>query len=443
MHGLLPLFAKEWQVVDTAAFQRLRGVQQLAYTHLVYPGARHSRFEHCLGAAHIAGRTAESVNKEAGEDVLDVEKVRLAALVHDIGHGPFSHVSEMVYEKRTGRSHIHEAISAAIVSHDQELSQIIDDETRQWVSELLSGTGHGARRSAARDLVAGPADIDKLDYLLRDSHYCGVNYGRYDLDKVVEAARYQEDVAGSKLAYHMDGIYAIEEMLLARYHMHRQVYGHRTRIATDLMLIRSMQLGIDEGLLPIEIFEPPVEMDSEFVSNYIAWDDHAVVRRLLDGPDGSRARKMMESLTRRRLLKRVDYLAYSDLQDSFGRELAGYIIEAEESILDTQLPSIEAAIAERVGIDPEWVAIYYDRKASPILRPFTAKIEGKDVVLVDDGGRIGVFHDESEVFSRGEAEPHRAISLYIRPGEEGLDQDAVRDGLFSGLEELGQAAIQV
>lgn len=446
VHGLIDLSPLEWQVVDSAPFQRLRGVQQLAYTHLVYPGARHSRFEHCLGAAHIAGETADSVNRQADEKVIDRGRVRLAALLHDIGHGPFSHVSEMVFEKRTGRTHVHEAISAAIVRHHPALQEIVEEEQGEWVSDLLAGTGHGAKRSAEKDLIAGPADIDKLDYLLRDSHFCGVNYGRYDLDKVIESARYKHDVAGSKLAYHLDGIYALEEMLLARYHMHRQVYGHRTRVATDLMLIRSMELGLEEGLLPTDMFEPPGEIGAEYVDEYVQWDDHSVVHALLGGPDGSAAASMMRALIERRLLKRVDHVTYAELEETFGRELAGYIIEADEETLDDSLPEIEASIAHAVETDPYWVVVHYDRRDSPILRPFTAKIEGKDVVLVDDQGQIGLLHDESEVFGRGEVEPHRAIALYLRPPGDDLDlldPQMTHDRLMAGLEELGHAAIQV
>ena len=122
-----------------------------------------------------------------------------------------------------------------------------------WIAELLTGTGHGARRSVERDIVAGPADIDKLDYLLRDSRFCGVEYGRYDLDKVIESARVLSDPPGTALAFHEDGTYALEEMLLARYHMHRQVYGHRTRVATDRMLVRAKTLGVQSGMLPADV----------------------------------------------------------------------------------------------------------------------------------------------------------------------------------------------
>src|SRR5207245_875145 len=97
IHGLIELEPEEWGVVNSAPFQRLRGVQQLAMTHLVYPGARHSRFEHSVGAAHVAGRLAQSIGLQ--RDDARTRRMRMAALAHDLGHGPFSHVSEEIFEK--------------------------------------------------------------------------------------------------------------------------------------------------------------------------------------------------------------------------------------------------------------------------------------------------------------------------------------------------------
>ena len=107
-------------MVDSPAFQRLRRVHQLAMTYLVYPGARHSRFEHCIGACDVGGRLAESVNAAAKNQVVNVSRVRAAALCHDLGHGPFSHVGEFVFEELAGRSHVHEQISAATVAGIQQ-----------------------------------------------------------------------------------------------------------------------------------------------------------------------------------------------------------------------------------------------------------------------------------------------------------------------------------
>lgn len=288
IHGLIRMTPKEWEVIGTFAFQRLRGIQQLAMTNLVYPSARHSRFEHSIGACHVAGRIAKKLELESEE------LVRLAALVHDIGHGPFSHVSEEVMKK-------HEYVSAAVVRHDASVRTALGDDMADHIADLLVQAGTGKKRSIERDIIAGPADADKFDYLLRDSFFCGVEYGRYDLDKVIEAARRAEEYADVwALGFHEDAVYALEEMVLARHHMHRQVYGHKTRLATDLMLVRAMKLGIEEGVLPKETFAPPddAELDDEFVQGFLKWDDARVTRVLCTKEDkvsGEMMRSLVES----------------------------------------------------------------------------------------------------------------------------------------------------
>lgn len=165
VHDLILLEPNEWEVVDSPPFQRLRRIQQLAMTHMAYPGARHSRFEHCIGVCHIGGRLARAINRVQREAVVDPARIRAAGLCHDLGHGPFSHVSEFVYELRTKRHGIHEQISAGIVRHNPAIQRALGEQTAQWVAELLEGSGHGTVRSIERDIVAGPADVDKLDYL--------------------------------------------------------------------------------------------------------------------------------------------------------------------------------------------------------------------------------------------------------------------------------------
>ena len=358
IHGLIDFEKHEWAIIDSAGFQRLRGIQQLAFTHLVYPGARHSRFEHCMGAAHIAGNVAEVLGE-------DPAQLRAAGLCHDLGHGAFSHVSEMVYEELTGREHIHESISAAIVQHHKPVAKALGKDLSKWVAELLSGTGHGANRSFERDVIAGPADIDKLDYLLRDSHYCGVNYGRFDMHKVVESMRKTADIQGTYLGFDHEGIYAVEELLLARYHMHRQVYGHRTRVATDKMLIRSMLFGVEEGLLPRLVFEPPEAPDDAYVAEYLHWDDQRVIRTLLDAPDASRAKGMMTALTSRHLLKETCRYSHAELQNEFGLNLAGNAVRPQKKALEV-IPEAEKHVAEAAGVDPEWVVFHWESLKSPV-----------------------------------------------------------------------------
>jgi HD superfamily phosphohydrolase len=446
VHGLITLTEQEWRVIDSAAFQRLRNVQQLAMTHLVYPGARHSRFEHCIGACHVAGRMVQRL-AEADPMLMPcdrVVKVRAAALVHDIGHGPFSHVSEFVFERLAPGAHLHEKISAAILRHDAQVRGALGGELAHWVGDLLAGEGHGSRRTVERDIVAGPADIDKLDYLLRDSHFCGVNYGRYDLDKVVEAARLVNRADGVYLAYHPDGVFALEEMLLARYHMHRQVYGHKTRIATDLMLERAMLLGVAEGLLPEQVFRP-VEMDEAFVQEYLRWDDRRVIDTLV-ADESSPAGTVMRALRDRRLFKRAAVLTQEDLSGLVDRMAAGYAMQPDAAVLDGAQRAAEAAIADAIGVDPLWVALQWQDIQNPLSSRDDARITDKEILITDqDGTRVAdKFSELSEVF-RGEAiRSRRAVAVYV--GCDGASEvdvrgafDTVRRVAAEQVAEIGQA----
>lgn len=415
-------------------------------THLVYPGARHSRFEHCVGASHVAGRLAERLARlDAGKMPPDrVARIRAAALVHDIGHGPFSHVSEFVFEKLSGGHHVHESISAAIVRYDDQVQEALGAEQAAWVADLLAGENHGARRSVDRDIVAGPADIDKLDYLLRDSHFCGVNYGRYDLDKVIEAARLVTRQDGEYLAYHPEGIFALEEMLLARYHMHRQVYGHKTRVATDHMLMRAMLLGVEEELLPRTVFCPE-HLDGDFVEEYLRWDDRRVIDALCDA-DGSNAGKIMRALRERRLLKRVAVVAADDLVA--GRKAdrvdAGFAMQPEPDVLERHRDEAEAAVAAAAGVDPLWVVLHWEDLQNPLTARADARVTDKEILITDESGtRVpDTFTEVSEVFRGETVRSRRRVAVYV--GSDGeLDTsvsgiaDTVREAAMEQIAKIG------
>lgn len=442
VHGLIRFGEPVWAVVDTPAFQRLRGVQQLAFTHLVYPGARHSRFEHCMGAAHVAGQLAAGAGEDPG-------RVQLAALVHDIGHGPFSHVSEEVFERLAGGQSIHEKISAAIVKHDPAVSAALGEDNAEWIADLLTHTGHANKRSFERDVVSGPADIDKLDYLLRDSHYCGVNYGRYDLDKVIEAARRLDDPYAHEgyLAFHIDGVFALEEMLVARYHMNRQVYGHKTRIGIDNMLVRSMILGVEEHLLPEFIFSPPEDPGESYVTDYLRFDDAEVVKTLCNADDQQSSAQMMRSLMERRLCKQVMRFDEATMSDAFGPTLGGYALSPEDLVLPRLLPEVESDIAEKAGVDPIWVFLHWEDRKSALTARYSPRTQPGDILLVDDDGTSYRFHDVSEIFRRGESRADTSVSLYLRNKDdrplEGKLREDVRNATLAGLERIGRASSEI
>jgi hypothetical protein len=446
VHGLITFSDREWRVVDTRAFQRLRGVQQLALTNLVYPSARHSRFEHCMGAAHVAGRLARTLKDRGGAD-LDVGRVRMAALVHDIGHGSFSHVSEEVFEVLSGADRVHEKISAAIVRHDPAVSKAIGKTDANWIAELLAGEGHARRRSVERDIVAGPADIDKLDYLLRDSHFCGVNYGRYDLDKMVETARTVSAGGETYLAFHEDGLYALEEMLLARYHMHRQVYGHKTRVGIDRMLVRGMMLGVEEGILPEAVFHPPAKPDKTFVAEYLDWDDGRVTRSLCGAPEESTAGRVMRALVDRRLCKRVERFDRSWLREQFGALLSGFMLAPEEAVLRSLVPEVEATIATAAGVDPCWVVLHWEDRRSPLSLRYSLRTLASNIIVTNDQGATASFYEQSEVFTEGEQPGRASVSLYLRPkGDRPMSAKVaqkVRNATLAGLQRIAQAEAEV
>jgi HD superfamily phosphohydrolase len=412
IHGLVDLEQQAWKVVDTAAFQRLRGIQQLALTNLVYPGARHSRFEHCVGAYHIARRLVDRLQHRNAEINVGAD-VALAALVHDIGHGPFSHVSEEVFGHFGEKGSSHEQISAAIVRHDPEVRRALTAPKANWIADLLTTKA----RSVEKDIVAGPADIDKLDYLLRDSHYCGVAYGQYDLDKVIESARGLREVAGTYLGFHEDGVYALEELLLARYHMHRQVYGHKTRVATDLMLVRAMISGVTEKILPRGVFGPPLKPDAAFVKDYLVWDDSAVTKALLKSK--RMAGDIMRALADRKLLKQVLVVPERRFDEITTEESArAALLAPEATVFERVRRSVEASVAKAAGVDEHWVALVHSKTANPLSNTYDVQVAEKTILIVDDKGRTSNFWDRSEVFRRAIVAPRIQYSLYLRPPQD-------------------------
>jgi HD superfamily phosphohydrolase len=355
-------------------------------------------------------------------------------------------VSEEVFEELTGRANIHETLSAAIVTKDPTVSNLLGDEVAQWISDLFLHQGSALRRTVERDIVSGPADIDKLDYLLRDSHYCGVNYGKYDLSKIVESCRsFAEERGDAYLAFNEDGIYALEEMLLARYHMHRQVYGHKTRVGIDRMLVRAMLHGVDEGLLDRDIFSPPEEIPTEFVQSYLKWDDARVVRSLTQASDGSVAGQLMRALVARRLCKRVIRLEANQLNAKFGETNAAWIAHAPKEILRDKIPPLEEEIASLAGTESHWVILHWEDRKSQVSFPGDARISSKDILIMSPDLPLLPFHGRwSEIFTHDSVPSEKSISLYLGTNEGAdpheFDIPSIIEALYRGLEEIGEAA---
>ena len=240
VHRSIRFSQVEKEIIDTPTFQRLRRIRQLAGAHLVYPSAQHSRFEHSLGAMHLAGLAGESLLAKGYIDNAEVvEELRLAALLHDIGHGPFSHLFEEVLEYSCKTSH-------------EKMGKRIITETE--VASVLESHGHSAEQicrlsfvspkvSFLNEIISGALSADIMDYLPRDGLFTGAEYAKVDYHRIIGSL----EVWKNRLAINKSALNSLESMLISRYEMFRAVYFHKTVRAAEVMLLQSM-LAADEEM---------------------------------------------------------------------------------------------------------------------------------------------------------------------------------------------------
>ena len=249
------------RLVDTPAFQRLRYVRQLGLAYLVYPGASHSRFEHALGAYHLAGRALAMFEERDDSRALHRDAapvVRCAALLHDIGHYPYSHALEEI-----GALH-HEEVARPLVTTGA-MAEVLRAELGADAPERIMALIRGTSDSALQGLISGSLDLDKIEYLKRDAFMCGVNYGDIDVDRLLDSLVVVTDPERGTptVGISEKGLSALESLLFAKYQMYRNVYWHHAvRSATAMYkrlvdgALRAGSLGAatlagftDEGLL--------------------------------------------------------------------------------------------------------------------------------------------------------------------------------------------------
>jgi HD superfamily phosphohydrolase len=240
VHGLIEFKGEDRPIadlLDTHAVQRLRRIKQMGFAWLVYPGAEHSRFGHALGAFHIAQRVTRRLDLAPGL----ARHVKVAALLHDIGHGPFSHAWEHVFA-----GHDHERWGGRIVAENAELRAALEALEPGLPETLAAFWGKGYKPAFARKLVSSQLDVDRLDYLLRDGHYSGAGYATYDLDWIIHAIQIANVHTGNDdpsdlVVDYRRGMYAVEQYLFARSYMYAQVYHHKTVRAAEWMFIKTLE----------------------------------------------------------------------------------------------------------------------------------------------------------------------------------------------------------
>jgi uncharacterized protein len=241
------------RIIDSVAFQRLRYIRQLGLAHLVYPGATHTRFDHALGVYHLARRTVNAL-RERGDltdlPELEYRVIPLAALLHDIGHYPFSHALEELEEHRIAGHH--EALVGRFLRDADvagALTEISSDAATR-IEKLI----RGASDSSLQGLVSGSLDLDKIEYLKRDARFCGVPYGEVDVDRLLHALLLLRDPVTGRLevGVHEKGIASLESLLFAKYQMFRNVYWHHAVRAATVMYKRIVLDALEIGLLTSE-----------------------------------------------------------------------------------------------------------------------------------------------------------------------------------------------
>ena len=283
IHGSLTVSDEETRVIDSPTFQRLRHVRQLGFGDLAFPGATHTRHAHSLGAMHVASRLFDAITSRSDLPVATRDRfriaVRLAVLCHDIGHMPLSHASESIAPPRAalrlpswmggeeaGQAS-HEDFTAKLLI-DSSLSGLIEEVyaplgiTPTLVASLVTGQlppgavgfveGGIDWAPVLRSIVSGELDADRMDYLLRDSFYTGVNYGRYDLEWILQNLSAAERDGKAVLALSKAAIFAFEDFLLSRYHMFLSVYFHHTSVSFDWMLRRYYEEAPGEFEIPAD-----------------------------------------------------------------------------------------------------------------------------------------------------------------------------------------------
>lgn len=309
IHGFVAFDEWERDVIAHPVFQRLRRIRQLAWTEMVYPGAVHTRFEHSLGVMHTATRMFDRIRQHratlldelgflGGGVERDRRLVRFAALLHDVGHSPFSHAGEdlMPPNPATGKRFRHEDYSVALIR--QCLPDVLDRHplnenfgiSAADVADLIEGRGLSQRRLFLRQFITGQLDADRADYLLRDSYHMGVEYGRYDLNRLLVSltAERNPETAAPVLAIEEGGRHAAEALIWARYQMFNQVYFHKTRVAYDHHVTHALReiLAAEKG--GDGHFPPPT--GDESLRAYLGWSDWRVLGLLEAGAGGDHGR---------------------------------------------------------------------------------------------------------------------------------------------------------
>jgi len=379
IHGSVPIEGVFLEVADRHEMQRLRHVKQLGMGYLVFPGANHTRFEHCLGTYHLAGRMADAIDLSKE----DSDLVRMAGLLHDMCHSPYSHTLERTTESITGMDHMELAraiITGKARNHASAFDRLLDgvdpigdvisregispDEVCDLIAfhespkgsldDFTGGRSYFPSRDYAHQIIHGPVDADQMDYLMRDAHYSGMTHGDIDCERLINTMAVHND----RIVISRGGITAAEGLMVSRSLMYTSVYFHETVKIAERMLVKAVEnSGID-------------------LSELYLWTDSDLINSLLscDGRASDTARRLM-------------------MRDLNKKALIVYAEETDEDLSQTLLDyadgdgrrKLEQEVADQAGVDVYDVAAEVTPRSN--LQSFM-KIGKTDVAILDSEGRV-------------------------------------------------------
>jgi len=348
IHDFIRVYEHELSIIDNPIFQRLRRIRQLSGAHLTYPAAQHTRFEHSLGVMHIASQAGNALHEKGIVTSDDIEILRLSGLLHDIGHGPFSHLfEEIIQEKKIS----HEDFGKEIILK----SDIGDDLSKNGFNKkLIAKVAFGdSKFQYMNEIVSGTLSADMMDYLQRDGYFTGAEHAKIDHKRITQSL----DVHMKKLALERSALYSFESMTHSRYQMFKAVYFHKTVRAAEVMLLEALRLSDDEfGFSTFNL--------NEFVN----LTDEYVLSSLLSSKSSKlkRARQFALDYQNRKLLKCV-----------FER-----ILTSRTILKKTRADELRTTISKKSKVPEN--EIFVDSSVTPSIPLAPSKNESKSIILISN-----------------------------------------------------------
>ena len=314
-----------WDLIQTKEVQRLRRIKQLGGTYMVFHTAEHSRFSHSLGVYEMARKIIRAL-MHRGTILSEDERLLVlsAALLHDLGHGPFSHSFESVFSVR------HELFTERIIMENTEVNRVLEAYQKGFATKVRDVINKTYPNPLIISIISSQLDADRLDYLLRDAYFTGAPYGEIDVERILRTMR----VVNNKIVYKVSGMHAIEDYLMSRYQMYWQVYLHSTGRSFDLVIqnmlrrVRELIFSGYEFKRPLEALKDLFLEEEPSVETYLKFDDSTIsyYASLFTDEEDEILRDLADRFINRRLLKEVHYTPNDETNEKL-KQVKEYMIE--------------------------------------------------------------------------------------------------------------------